>query len=53
MTALNADAFATLYWAGKLKGVAKDQQSPLFSIYLLQLREMRKYEARWLRPRRT
>ena len=47
MTALNADAFATLYWAGKLKGVAKDQRiAIIFHLISTSDEEMRKYEAK-------
>jgi hypothetical protein len=43
---LNADAFATLYWAGKLKGVAKDQRIAIvFHLISTSDEEMRKYEA--------
>lgn len=46
VTALNADTFATLYWAGKLKGVAKDQRiAILFHLISTSDEEMRKYEA--------
>ncbi len=46
VTALNADAFATLYLAGKLKGVAKDQRiAIIFHLISTSDEEMRKYEA--------
>ena len=46
VNALNSDTFATLYWAGKLKGVAKDQRmAVVFFLYAKNDEEMNKYEA--------
>jgi PAS domain S-box-containing protein len=43
---LNSDTFATLYWAGKLKGVAKDQRmAVVFYLYSSSKEEMDKYSA--------
>jgi len=46
VNALNSDTFATLYWAGKLKGVAKDQRmAVVFFLYSTSAKEMDRYEA--------
>lgn len=44
--ALNQDTFSALYWAGKLKGVAKDQRiSIVFFLNSVSEEELSKYEA--------
>jgi hypothetical protein len=44
--ALNSETFATLYWAGKLKGAAKDQRIAIvFYLNSTNGEEMKKYEA--------
>jgi PAS domain S-box-containing protein len=46
VNALNSDTYATLYWAGKLKGVAKDQRmAVVFYLYSSSKEEMDKYSA--------
>ena len=46
VNSLNSDTYATLFWAGKLKGVAKDQRiSIIFYILAATDEERSKYEA--------
>jgi len=43
---LNSDTYATLYWAGKLKGVAKDQRiAVVFYLFSSSKEDMDKYSA--------